>query len=437
MHLKAFLIMLFIFITAIMSYADQRVNSNTYNLAIPPLLKTDYKGNVYVGYYSKDGSLFLRKNNQEEVRVEAEGGAGEFAELTFFGDDMILTWRPKLFTAEKYIYVQRSSDGGRTFSKPIVLNTASHALPPIHVASDSKDRMYVVWVDERDGHRLYMNYSLDKGMTFQQKDINLTPGFTAVRSSLVLDGNNVHLFFFGTRESSKSKGDFKNGIYHRVSKDAGRTWSEIKLVEELIDWSPFTVTSAKSGDNIMAFWAGVKGLYGAYSKDGNTWNKYEFKDTIEHDVNRLSVVTDNKGGVFIATSWKKWGTHYTIKPNVFFYRSEDNGTTWSEPQKLNRNKFDNTSALSPAMSVGVDGTIVVAWQDHRNIRGDIYINYSKDRGKTWLDKDINIEKAPGRDNSYYPYIANHKDRYYILWRRYADDRMYEDADIYMKEISIK
>lgn len=438
MPVKSFFIFFFVFFTAIFSHADQRVNSNAYNFASVPLLKTDSKGNVYMGYYSKEGSLFLRKNNQEEITVTVEGGAGEFAELTFFDDDMVLTWRPKLFTAEKYIYVQRSSDGGKTFSKPIVLNTASHALPPIHVAADSKSRMYVAWVDERDKHRLYMNYSLDKGKTFQESDINLTPDFSAaVRPTLVLDGDNVHLFFLGARKGSKSTADSESGIYHRVSKDSGKTWSDIMMIQDFTDWTPFAVTSTKSDGNIMVFWAGVKGLYGAFSKDGNIWNKYEFKDAIDHDVSRLSVMPDNKGDVFIATSWKKWGTHYTIKPNVYLYRSEDNGKTWSEPQKLNRNEFDNTSAFLPVISVSKDGTIVVAWQDHRNIRGDIYINYSKDRGKTWLDKDINIEKDVGRDNSYYPYMANHNDRYYILWTRFADDRMFEDADLYMKEISIK
>jgi len=118
----------------------------------------------------------------------------------------VLTWRPKLSSAEKFIYVQRSTDGGRTFSQPVVLNTATHALLPIHVASDSKKRMYVVWVDERKHYNLYMNYSVDGGKTFLSADINLTPSSEFVSLPyLLIDGETINLFFLEQKGEEKTR----------------------------------------------------------------------------------------------------------------------------------------------------------------------------------------------------------------------------------------
>lgn len=439
--------------------SEEKVNKHPYELGNFPLVKTDHKGNVYTAYYSKDGGLYIRKNKGEEVRVSVENGKGTFVDLTFFGDDIVLTWRPKLDTAEKFIYVQRSTDGGKTFSKPVVLNTTTHALPPVHVADDGKNRMYVVWVDERKGHNLYMNYSQDKGKTFMEKDINLTPDFNAATLPYILiDGESLRLFFVGapkgvgeggartraerqktSETDSKTEGKEQKaeaGVFYMQSKDSGKTWSNPLKVQGLEDWTPALLNAVKTGDNVVVFWAGVKGIYGASSKDGSEWKHFELKETGGQDVARLNVAADGKGALFLSASWKEWGSHYTVKQNTFFYRSEDHGNTWLEPRKLNTNEYGNTTSYLPAMHVRDNGTILVAWQDHRDIRGDIYINYSKDSGKTWLEKDINIEKTPGKDNSFFPHVVNHGDKYYMLWIRYADDRMSGDADIYMEEFTI-
>jgi len=35
-----------------------------------------------------------------------------------------------------------------------------------------------------------------------------------------------------------------------------------------------------------------------------------------------------------------------------------------------------------------DGTVIAVWVDYRNLRSNIYMQYSRDYGKTWQEKDI-------------------------------------------------
>jgi len=104
--------------------------------------------------------------------------------------------------------------------------------------------------------------------------------------------------------------------------------------------------------------------------------------------------------------------------------------------KLNTNEYDSTSSYLPVMKVRDDGVIVVAWQDHRNIRGNIRLTYSKDYGKTWLARDVNVEDAEGKLNSFLPSLANSGNTYYVLWIRYTDDTM-EQRELSMGKYTIQ
>ncbi|HWR59204.1 MAG TPA: sialidase family protein [Thermodesulfovibrionales bacterium] len=419
------------------AYSELKANDQPLDMTnIPGLIKSDPKGNVYVAYYSKDGSLMIRKNMGPEVKVAVEGGMGTFMDLAFFNEDVVLVWRPKLFTSEKFIYVQRSSDGGKTFSKPVIANTAHDALPPIQVVSDGKSRMFVLWVDERADHGIYMNVSSDGGRTFSKNDTNLTSGFKgSVLPYLLAEGDTLHFFFFGAKDNDKDKKKTDRGAFYKQSIDGGKTWSEAVMIESLEDWAPFTVHAAKSGPNVLVVWGGIRGIHGALSKDGREWKPLNIKEADMKDVNRLGVAVAEGGRVFLVGSWAK-GPVPVSKPGVFFCRSEDSGATWSPPVKLNTNEFDNTSSSFPAMHARNDGTILVAWQDHRDIRGDIYFNYSKDFGKTWLEKDKILGTGRGRNNNTYPLIAYGKGAYSVLWVRYANDVMADAADMFVGEVRI-
>jgi hypothetical protein len=73
------------------------------------------------------------------------------------------------------------------------------------------------------------------------------------------------------------------------------------------------------------------------------------------------------------------------------------------------------------MALDPDGRLYVAWQDRRNGREDIYMNISADRGKTWLERDIRLDRDdPGTGISRTPYVVARKGGHVaVVW---SDDR---------------
>lgn len=414
--------------------SEIKLNQHPYKLGTTPAIKEGPDGQLFLGYYSDDGGLYIKKiSNMEETRLATETGEGSFVDISFLKNKMFITWRPKLGDGSKYIYVQSSVDGGKSFSSPLILNTSKDALLPVSVDSDGEDCLYVIWLDEREKnqYRLYMNYTKDGGKTFLEKDVDITPDFEAAAlPSIKVRGEKVDIFFAG-----KESPEMPFYFYHKYSSDGGITWSENRRLKRLGEWMPFTLKPILSDDGSIALlWAGVEGIEGLYTSDGKEWQDVAFPYTKGKDVNRLEFVNKGKD-VYMVTSWKTRGHQYE-KAHVYFLKSGDGGKTWSDLVRLNKNEYDNTSAWFPTIRMGSDGqTILAVWQDHRNIRGNIYINFSRDGGKTWLSKDLAIEKSMC-NNSWYPMLYVQGSTFYTVWIRYADDSLVKGADIYLHPVRI-
>jgi hypothetical protein len=82
-----------------------------------------------------------------------------------------------------------------------------------------------------------------------------------------------------------------------------------------------------------------------------------------------------------------------LHPDIFFSRSTDSGQTWTKAVDIS-----HTTAMcsEPAVSVGPDNSIHVAWVDTRSTdnRPDIFYRSSLDGGKTW-GKQEDISPTPG------------------------------------------
>lgn len=412
--------------------AEDKVNLVPNKAGEKPLITVDEKGNLYILHYGNDEALYILKNNKVIDRIQKEGTSGTFKWLGFPDGKPSVIWRPKFSdSGNKFLYFNIADEKTLKFDKEVVINNAKDVLPPVDV--DVKDKMiFVSWADERKGSsNIYMNFSSDGGKTFRQEDMNLTPEYASSLHDLITGQKNFYFFFHG-----KKKEDMNAGIYVRMSDD-GIQWSEIQPIVILEDWAPFTLEAVMTSDGPVILWAGTRGIWYAYADTNGKWHTHLIEKTKDMNVNRLEIKQSKDGHIYIISSYIE-KEEQIRKPSVYFLSSTDNGRTWFDPVKINHNKYDNTSAKFPDMYVRDDGTIVVVWQDHRLIRGNIYLNYSKDGGKTWLPEDINTDDNPGKYNDFYPFITGYKDKVYVLIPRHKDDSVRGDElDLYLKEVKIK
>jgi len=432
--LKKTLVLFLLILATLVSrdvFAEEKINSVPNRAATPPLLTIDKQGNLFVLHYGDDEFLHIIKNSQLVKKMKKDGAAGSFIWFGFPDGNPSLVWRPKLAEGgKKYIYFQRADENLQIFEKETVLNSAKDALLPITVAQKD-EKLFVMWADERKmPPSLFLNYSTDYGRTFRNEDIPVTPGYAATLARIALTDKQVYCLFVGRKE-----GEDKTGIYVASSLN-GVEWSDPQLLETYEEWSPAAIETVVADDSPVMVWAGARGIGYAYPDAEGKWHSQLIEQTKDMDINRIKLTRAENGSLFLLTSYKRFGDT-AKKPSVFLLTSSNGGRTWSEPIRVNHNKYENTSAWLPDMHIRDDGTIVVVWQDHRFIRGNIYMNYSKDAGKTWLSEDINLDDEPGKHNDYYPYVTGYKDKVYVLIPRYQSDSLDTDKiDLYLKEVKI-
>lgn len=111
----------------------------------------------------------------------------------------------------------------------------------------------------------------------------------------------------------------------------------------------------------------------------------------------IQASTDNgqtwgqRGSISASDSYDAWGFDlaasgagklyfvYSTRA-VFVSRSEDAGKTWSSPAKASSS---SPRGWHPALCATSDGTVYAAWIEGNRSTGPVWVNVSRDGGKTW------------------------------------------------------
>lgn len=392
------------------------------------------------------------------------------------GDSRYLLWRPK-FAKRKDLYFARAEGAQGAFSEPTIINRDHNALLPIMMSSNDKGLVVAAWHDERRGQErdVYANVSLDGGKTFLEKDIWVSKDYDhASTPALMLDGTDIHVFFVGQtiqnkkskaskrQEAKKQKGakekdkDKKDGkaaakaepekrdiyLVHRTSRDQGKTWKESRLTTlNATDTSdlltPLVVGGQGGAPRLWLLWRqGLTGLHGSYSDDrGASWKSAKLPPPAHGEYVVTMSAATAKDKIFVSYA-RTFPGEPTAKPDVWILQAHERGDRWDEPRRLSTEPHKLTQSFAPQVTASDSGQVVVVWQDYRNIRSGVYMNYSNDFGATWLPQDRVLEE-PGKFNSTYPHIIPlGGGRYDVVFLRYADDR-FKEGGLWATRIDIK
>jgi BNR repeat protein len=329
---------------------------------------------------SGGGAVFvdvLRPPNRWEslldLRPVEKGANAHAADLAVGPADHLAVayqwWREN--PRSKQIRFAVSDDGGKSWTRPdIQLDRVGRAFEP-RIAWARGKSLVVVWSDERRVGRvfdIYVRRSPDGGVTWEPEQLLSRFSRTAgddihARPRLVSDGGDrLWVVWVGVRSG-------RDSIYLNRSVDAGRTW---------------TAPVALTGDS--------QSVYG---------------HSLLRAENRMLMV---------------WQDTRTGHDHLYAVSSSDAGVTWTEPTRIDHFPLDvQVEASSAAALLSPDGNVLVAWQDSRNGRDDIFIGHSSDGGRSWAPEDQRMDMDdPGTAVSRYPKLARASDgRIALAWE---DDR---------------
>jgi hypothetical protein len=244
----------------------------------------------------------------------------------------------------------------------------------------------------------------------QATTINLGDGHNPAISS---DGQG-HLFvvFEGVDNNSGSA-----DIFYSSSNDGGRTWTKRLDVSPTAGVSTRPRVAIEKGGAIDVVWTDTASgenspdIFFTRSTDGgHTWNKpIDISNTpgISSDP-VVAVGQDNTIHVVFTDDGRG-----DRNRDVFYTSSTDGGKTWSKDRSLENVSNTPGDSSSPAIAVGADGIVHIAWKDDSAVDQIPQIYYSQRTQNAWSNA-VNVSKS--RRYSYHPIIAcGATGRIYITW----------------------
>jgi hypothetical protein len=231
-------------------------------------------------------------------------------------------------------------------------------------------RMYVSLNDFARGQNIFVTHS-DDGMTWSTP-VQVTTG-TFIRNIQLTgspdDGGTV--FIFGMNEGGGGISNRINWAYRSL--DGGQNWTAIQM------GAPF----APPGQALCGYFAAIP------SSPGPVWRHMGWGQPAV-----------GPGGV-VHYDYAARGTNPGDMGDIYYTRSDDNGTTWTAPIRLNSDADagGNHAQWMPSLSATPEGNLVASWFDRRNTNDsnayEFFMIRSSDNGQSWgSDQPISDTISP-------------------------------------------
>lgn len=304
------------------------------------------------------------------------------------------------------IYFKMSSDNGQTWGSDLNMsnNSATSWRPCIASLISGK---HIVWCDNRDGNfEIYYRRSMDNGVTWQSEARLTNTSDISWAPSLAVNQAVMHLVWEELISGNEE-------IFYKKSTDNGTSWSEnVRLTND--PFGSFYPSVAVSGSSVHITWydfrPGHRAIFYKRSTDaGETWGS-DTRLTFSSGESYNSGIAVNGQTVHIAFHDTRTGNE-----DIYYLRSSDNGTNWTETQ------ITNTPGISWYPSISVSGSNVhLAWYDTTAGNYEIYYGHSTDAGLSWLPNErLTFDTA----RSYRPCILASDTNLHLIWNDGRDGNL--------------
>ena len=242
------------------------------------------------------------------------------------------------------------------------------------VAADPKGGIHVVWEDWAPlNNEITYRRSTDGGATWSRPtQLTLDGGSFATIAADATRG--IHVVYINSSLGSSE-------IFYKRSSNRGKTWSEPTRLTFSKVYTSYPSIAVDKRKGIHVVWQDKSPSEIFYRRSPNRGKKWKKRTRLTTNAGRSgspSIATDASGGIHVV-----WEDDTPGNFEIFYIRSTDGGATWSEPKQLTR----NTGVSSwPVITADADNGIHVAWSDNTPPEGsEIFYARSTDGGTTWSE----------------------------------------------------
>ncbi len=247
---------------------------------------------------------------------------------------------------------------------------------------------------------------------------------------------------------SDDENDFSNILFSK-STDGGESWSEAIRINErpgnCLDDDETTegaVPAVGPNGEVYVAWALDSKIWFDRSMDGGeTWME---KDTLVAEqpggwsidipglqrCNGMPITgADVSGGEYNGRVYVCWSDSRNENEDIFIATSDDHGSTWTEPIRVNQDMTDKDQFL-PWLSVDpVSGDLHVVFYDrraHEDEHTDVYVATSMDGGSSWKETQVNensFKPLPFIFFGDYNNISSYNGMVRPIWTEFRDGKL--------------
>ena len=334
----------------------------------------------------------------------------------------------------EHVYVNYSNDKGKTYSTPVVVNRVAENIyamgenrPKIVIASNG--HIYISWTQKLSGRfsgHIRFSRSTDEGKHFSDPIIvndHLVVTSHRFEALAVNKKGDIYLAWLDKRDllTAKKAGQPYNGaaVYYAVSTDGGITF---RTNEKIIDNSCQCCRVAMAIDNDqlpVVLWRHIFGdniRDHALVKFDNQLKAGEVV-RVSHDQWQVEACPHHGPDISIADDGGYhlvWFNNAPERHGLFYANTFDQGKNFSTP--INFGDYKKQAAHPQVLSLGK--AVFLAWKEFDGKQATLLMMASSDSGKTWSEPQV-LEKTSS--NSDHPLLINDGKKVYAVWHRRGQD----------------
>lgn len=271
--------------------------------------------------------------------------------------------------------IEFSVPQNHTFDDPKnISNTSGECWEP-DLEIDNNGIINIVWDDDTVGnYEILFSQSSDDGLSWSQFINVSSNSYSSYSPKIAADSSgNLNIVW---HDNTSPNWD----IHFSRSTDIGASWSSEQDITGTVGQSRNSGVALNSSGDIFVVWdesTSVKDeIYFRYSTDnGASWSPIVNLSNNSGESSYPAIAVDGAGNINVAWHDDTSGTN-----KIHYSRSTDNGTSWSLPKILPSN---SQSSMFPAIAVDDSGNICAVWRDIFSSNTEIFFCHSGDSGANW------------------------------------------------------